>query len=535
MRRKKGSPRYSPVPQEPLITGPPTLTQFPDTSIATAVALAKIPEELFYEECFRGDLPWVREHLLRHPDLDVNWRKEPHLLTPLYVACQAGHVEVARFLLGLKALDANLPSRTGVTPFSKACTEGHPELVKMMMEFTREKEDSDDNPDDTRPVDVNRPQETGSTPLFMACQNGHTEVVRALLADPRVQINKFRNDNTSPFYKACEKGHVSVVRVLLENAAVNVNAPGMGVTPFYLACEKGDFELVRLLLGDPRVDINAPKDDGSTPLFVTAQNGHLKVAQLLLAYGREISTTVRSRFNDCTASQQGRAMANRVRRPGEHQEDHIRKKTYGPQVADLIDRFERDPHNLRRELLNALPWITEIAVGAVPQQSPPPPLPRFLVRAIHDYTAPAADQLSFGTGDILEVLDRNPTGWWLSEFRGKRGLIPSTYVVEHNSKALPLPPVPVVPQLPAPLFPAPVAELSRPAMVEYDGERTKITIPLTTVEDICATLRRHLAITGEIVVRYKDEDLDEYLPLEDDVRVLPSKPKLRVSIRLGSH
>lgn len=309
--------------------------------------MPKAVEETFYELSFRGGLSDVIQFLRDHPETNINWRREPHLLTALYVACQAGHVDVARFLLSQKTINANLPSRTGVTPFSKACTEGHPELVKMMMEFAVE---------GVLPVDVNQPQETGSSPLFMACQNGHTEVVRILLADPRVQINKFRNDNTSPFYKACEKGHASVVRVLLENAAVDVNAPSMGVTPFYLACERGNFELVKLLLGDSRVDVNRPKDDGATPLFVAAQNGHLKIAQLLLGSNREIATKAKAKFNSNTASQQGRAMANRVKRPEELDSEHNRKKMYGPQVADLIDRFEKDPGKTRAEL-NSLPDI----------------------------------------------------------------------------------------------------------------------------------------------------------------------------------
>jgi ankyrin repeat protein len=294
-------------------------------------------EEQLYDFCFRGDTEWAKAIVAR-PNIDINWRKEPHLLTPLYVACQAGQAEIVQFLLSLSKLDPNVPSRTGVTPFSKACTEGHASLLKYLMADNR--------------VDVNKSQETGSTPFFMACQNGYPKVVDILLKDPRIDLNRSRNDSTSPFYKACEKGHIEVVRVILKSkASIDVNrAQSTGVTPFYLACERGNSELVALLLEDPRVDINRPKEDGATPLFVAAQNGHLACAERILASNRFIEYKKKARFNNNNPAEQGRAMANRVRKPEESEEDHHRKKVYGPKIADLIDAFDKDPIKIRASL-----------------------------------------------------------------------------------------------------------------------------------------------------------------------------------------
>ena len=102
-------------------------------------------------------------------------------------------------------------------------------------------------------------------------------MVSLLLADPRVDPNKPKNDGATPFFIACEKGHQSVVS---------------------------------LLLADPRVDPNKPKNDNSTPLWFASQNGHLAVVQVMLASGREIDTKTRSSFNNRTAAEMGRAVAD---------------------------------------------------------------------------------------------------------------------------------------------------------------------------------------------------------------------------------
>merc|ERR1719230_2247399 len=68
---------------------------------------------------------------------------------------------------------------------------------------------------------------------------------------------------------------------------------------------------------------------------------------------------------------------------------------------------------------------------------PPLPLPPKgddqsprMARALFDYTAKAADELTFSRGAKITVLvDEDPEdGWWKGELDGKRGLFPSNYV-----------------------------------------------------------------------------------------------------------
>jgi len=50
--------------------------------------------------------------------------------------------------------------------------------------------------------------------------------------------------------------------------------------------------------------------------------------------------------------------------------------------------------------------------------------------ALYAYAATAPDELSFDKDAILNVIQKDPSGWWEGELDGKRGWIPATYVKE---------------------------------------------------------------------------------------------------------
>ncbi|KAJ3926832.1 MAG: hypothetical protein NXY57DRAFT_683946, partial [Lentinula lateritia] len=55
--------------------------------------------------------------------------------------------------------------------------------------------------------------------------------------------------------------------------------------------------------------------------------------------------------------------------------------------------------------------------------------PALFCRAKYDYTAQDASALSFVTGDIIEVLTQQPSGWWDGLLGKERGWFPSNYVI----------------------------------------------------------------------------------------------------------
>lgn len=49
------------------------------------------------------------------------------------------------------------------------------------------------------------------------------------------------------------------------------------------------------------------------------------------------------------------------------------------------------------------------------------------VVALYDFRAEEDDELGFGAGDVIEVLDRTDASWWKGRLRGKTGLFPANY------------------------------------------------------------------------------------------------------------
>jgi hypothetical protein len=95
------------------------------------------------------------------------------------------------------------------------------------------------------------------TPLGMACTNGHLEIVRLLLAEAGVDANKASGRHPStPLWCACDGGHTDVVQLLLTHADVDANkASGRHrTTPLTAACDGGHTDVVRLLLAHAGVD-----------------------------------------------------------------------------------------------------------------------------------------------------------------------------------------------------------------------------------------------------------------------------------------
>jgi ankyrin repeat protein len=96
----------------------------------------------------------------------------------------------------------------GVTPLYMACLGGHIEVVGMLLTCDG--------------IDVNKAKtDIGATPLFMACQNGRTEVVQMLLSCSGVDaINQAKTtDGSTPLHTAARNDQRAVAQLLVAYGA----------------------------------------------------------------------------------------------------------------------------------------------------------------------------------------------------------------------------------------------------------------------------------------------------------------------------
>ncbi len=191
-------------------------------------------------------------------------------MTPLMVAAQHGHAEVARTLVDAGA-DVNAkrsgPER-GRTALIDAAWSGRTEIVRQLL---------------AKRAEPNAKAEDGATALTGAALRGYTEIVRLLLvakADPNARAD----DGRAPLHEAAKEGHGPEVEALLRRGADPNATNEAGVTPLMLAAFGGHAEVASMLLAWG-ADVNRTSRSGSTALRDARSRGHAALVDLLQQVG----------------------------------------------------------------------------------------------------------------------------------------------------------------------------------------------------------------------------------------------------------
>jgi ankyrin repeat protein len=122
-----------------------------------------------------GGDPRIVRLLLDH-DVDLNAKAE-NGWSAVMIAAAKGYVEVVRMLMD-EGADPTLVDVYGWTPLMRAGFENRTSVVKLLLQHDR--------------VDINRRGENGLTALHLAATQGHVEIVRLLVehgADPNIKDN----------------------------------------------------------------------------------------------------------------------------------------------------------------------------------------------------------------------------------------------------------------------------------------------------------------------------------------------------------
>jgi len=152
--------------------------------------------------------------------------------TPLFVACEGGHVDAARLLLDHCAeVDLEI-DENGMTPLLVACQLGHVEAVRMLL---------------ARGAKADKAMKGDLTPLFLVCQQGHVDVARLLL-EGGAEVDRSVMLDMTALFTACSEGHTDVAQLLLEHGADANHKSKYSTTPLCDACFGGHVALVKLLL-----------------------------------------------------------------------------------------------------------------------------------------------------------------------------------------------------------------------------------------------------------------------------------------------
>ena len=242
----------------------------------------------------------ITDFLASVPWQDINAVGNPHKETPLMVASELGHVEIARVLLA-RGANANIRDHNMWTPLHWASQEGRLEVAQLLLEHgvdTNAQDQIKQTPLHLaleegcldvaqllleRGADENTLDSCGQTPLHIVSREGYLDVAQLLLekhANPNAQDRTKR----TPLHMASQEGRLKVAQLLLERGAYADARDQNDWTPLHIASQAGCLEVAQLLL-DLGASVDARDFQGQTPTYLATQGSHVEVSQLLRARG----------------------------------------------------------------------------------------------------------------------------------------------------------------------------------------------------------------------------------------------------------
>lgn len=240
-------------------------------------------QEQLIEAAGKGDILAASALLERGADPDANTSGSG---TPLWLAAQHGHAQLAKLLLAEGAdINAGQDPCDDNHPIKAAIASGNVSLFQMLL------------------GDINLEIPKVAESLFLAAvAAGNVPVTAELLERTTININWCAPQ--APISVAARGGHLDTVAFLLEQGA-NINTVVTGRdTAITSAAMNGHLNLVKFLL-DKGADITAGRFGGGTPIWEAALAGHLEVVQLLLARGANIEADCRGCSTPLSAAAEG--------------------------------------------------------------------------------------------------------------------------------------------------------------------------------------------------------------------------------------
>ena len=241
----------------------------------------------------------IATRLLSHVK-DVNFtqhRNLPHS-SFLYLACGSGNCELVRILLG-RGADRSDESHDGKDALYIAAHCAHLGAVRLLFEW------EGDDKISTSSI---------STALSAACTQGHIEVVRFLIENG-ASLNVTNEYGYTLLAQAvgAPNGKYYALVVLLIEYGADVDARDTRATPLVVAVQYGRSDLVELLLNNG-ADINlGDTNTGNTPLMTASLHQSTVLVKLLLERGADV-TQVNRDGHDALDLLKGEKDCDQVRR-----------------------------------------------------------------------------------------------------------------------------------------------------------------------------------------------------------------------------
>ncbi|KAL0603548.1 Espin [Plecturocebus cupreus] len=152
----------------------------------------------------------------------------------------------------------NAQTKNGATPLYLACQEGHLEVTQYLVQECG--------------ADPHARAHDGMTPLHAAAQMGHSPVIVWLVSCTDVSLSEQDKDGATAMHFAASRGHTKVLSWLLLHGG-EISADLWGGTPLHDAAENGELECCQILVVNG-AELDVRDRDGYTAADLSDFNGH---------------------------------------------------------------------------------------------------------------------------------------------------------------------------------------------------------------------------------------------------------------------
>jgi len=222
----------------------------------------------------------VIEYLEIEKHADMNVTRYVKGGSGFQMSYQQNYFDVTKYWID-RGEDVNQDQENGLTPLYNSCFIGDFKAVKFLIE---------------NGADINKSIKNGGiTPLMISTGKNFFDVVKYLITKG-ANINQASSKSSTvlgevtALYYGSYYGNAEVVKLLLSEGADGGLQDTLKCTPIFASAQEGHLDVVKCLMENDKARsvVNQPNDYGTTPLFISAQKGYLEIVKCLVENGAKI-------------------------------------------------------------------------------------------------------------------------------------------------------------------------------------------------------------------------------------------------------
>jgi len=261
--------------------------------------LSPLPPDLDLDEPDKEGFPWIvqaardgNEEMIQKllkSGADVKATHVTTLRNAISEASMQGHQNVVNLLI-----EENCPlvyDAEGYSALHLACQGGHLNVAKTLINHGAL-------------IDVTGPQ--GQTPLHLAIQVPHQNVVM-LLIQQKASVNARNATSQTPLHICASQGNVAMCDYLINEGAHLDSRDMQSKTALQLACEAGHHDLVQMMLNQS--NLNPTNMTFLSAFFAAVECGHVQIAESFFSRGLKLQELVRDSSKPVTLAAKSGCLA----------------------------------------------------------------------------------------------------------------------------------------------------------------------------------------------------------------------------------